>query len=252
MANRVDAWIVALLFGGAMLGAWALGWRQGRRLPPDVEHDPGSKLADAALALLGLLLAFTFAMSLGRHDQRRLMVVAESNAIGDFYTCATLLDEPHRSNLRAITEGYAQEQLRLLRNYPSAAQQQSVIERSLQMHGQMTDLVSRAVAGGTPIAINLTNTLNGLTSANASRLAAYEDVLPWNTELMLLVSCVIALFLMGRQQGFAQARCHSGTFSFIALVTLVVFVVLDLNQPRRGLIRVNIECLERLVQSMAN
>ena len=36
-----------------------------------------------------------------------------------------------------------------------------------------------------------------------------------------------------------------------ALVTLVIFVTLDLNQPRKGLIKVSQESMERVVQSMA-
>jgi hypothetical protein len=53
----------------------------------------GSKFDDAGLAFVGLLLAFTFGMSLAKHDHRRDMVVADSDAIGDFYTCARMLKE---------------------------------------------------------------------------------------------------------------------------------------------------------------
>lgn len=66
---RIDAWVIALVFAGAMLAFWGLGWRWGRRLTPDSGQDPGVKFTDASLALLGLLLAFTFSMTLGRHDQ---------------------------------------------------------------------------------------------------------------------------------------------------------------------------------------
>ena len=36
---------------------------------------------------------------------------------------------------------------------------------------------------------------------------------------------------------------------FFLLVSLVIFVVLDLNQPRRGKITVNYQSLERLPES---
>ena len=41
-----------------------------------------------------------------------------------------------------------------------------------------------------------------------------------------------------------------GTFGFIIIVALVVFVTLDLNQPRRGLIQVSSDPLVRVIQSM--
>src|SRR5215831_13973814 len=162
-----------------MLGFWSLGNRSGHRFPPDVGQDPGMKFTEASLAILGLLLAFTFAMSLGRHDQRRLMVVAESNAIGDFYTCATLLKEPHRSGLQTVLRDYTRHELAALSQFLPKEEQQKVTEQSHEMHNRMTTMVAQAIEEGTPVAMNLTNTLNEVTSTNASRVAAYEETLPW-------------------------------------------------------------------------
>ena len=57
-------------------------------------------------------------------------------------------------------------------------------------------------------------------------------------------------FLIGEKQGLSNKAHFSGSFSFIVIVTLVIFVILDLNQPRRGLIRVSQDSLERVIQSM--
>jgi hypothetical protein len=252
MINRIDAWMIALLFAGLMFMAWRWGLRLGRRVTADSDQDPGSKLSDATMALLGLLLAFTFALAVGRHDARRQMVIAESNAIADFYTCATLLDEPHRSNLQAMIRQYAQNELDTLRHFSAQSEGPEQMQRTFKFHNDMTALVGQAISKGTPIAINLTNTLNGITSANASRITAYEELVPWNTELMLLASCVVSLFLMGRQQGTSQKKCLTSTLTFIALISLVIYVIFDLNQPRRGSITVNYECMVRLVESISN
>src|SRR5437660_608289 len=94
-----DAFVVApggigTLLAAAMGASWALGWWRGRASGKEEREAPASKFQDAILAVLGLLLAFTFSMSLGKHEQRRQMVVADSNAIGDFYTSVSLLKEP--------------------------------------------------------------------------------------------------------------------------------------------------------------
>jgi len=208
------------------------------------------KFTDASLAILGLLLAFTFAMAVGRHDQRRLAVVAESNAIGDFYTCATLLKEPHRSALQEVIRDYAQNEFGALSRFLLPSEQNKVTSRSQEMHNRMTGIVAQALAEGTPIAMNLTGTLNGVTSANASRLAAYEETLPWSVQFLLLLSAIVPSFLMGKQQAAAQKTRVSGTLSFVVLVILVIFVIMDLNQPRRGLILVNRDSFVRLIQTM--
>ncbi len=252
MIHQVDAWAVTLVFFGAMLASWGIGRRSGRRYPPDAGQDPGMKFTEASMAILGLLLAFTFAMSLGRHDHRRLTVVAESNAIGDFYTCATLLKDPQRTELQTVIREYTQNELAALSRFLPEEEQQKVTRRSQDLQGRMTNMVSGAIAAGTPIAVNLTDTLNGVTSANASRLAAYEETLPWSIQLLLLLAAVVPSFLTGKQQGVSQKTRLSGTLSFIILVTLVLFVILDLNQGRRGLIMVNRAPFDRLIQSMGD
>jgi len=252
MLHHIDAWMAALIFAAAMLAGWGIGWWRGRQSVPEPAQAPGIKFTDASMALLGLLLAFTFAMTLGRHDQRRLTVVAESNAIGDFYTCASLLKEPHRSALQAVIRDYARHELDGLSQYQRAVQQRELAQQGAEMHGRMTDLAARAVADGTPIAICLTNTLNGVTSAAASRLASYEEILPWSIKLLLLLGAVVPSLLMGKHQGATREVCLPGTLSFIILVTFAVFVTLDLDQPVRGLITVNREPFDRLIQSFGN
>src|SRR5438876_915340 len=97
---RIDAQWVALIFGLCMFGSLYGGWRWGNRAKQDRGDTPSDKLTDASLALLGLLLAFTFSLALNRYEQRRQALVAEATAISDFYTSATLLKEPHRARLQ--------------------------------------------------------------------------------------------------------------------------------------------------------
>lgn len=250
--TRVDAWLIALVFALAMLACWGFGWQRGRRLSPDSGEDPGTKFIDGSIAILGLLLAFTFAMSLGRHDQRRLTVVAESNAIGDFYTCASLLKEPHRSKLQAIIRDYAQNLLDTSRERLPEREERKAIQRRQEMQARMTEIVNEAIAGGTPIALSLTNTLNNVTSSSASRLAAYWERLPGSIVLLLFLSSIAPAYLIGEKQGSSHQVHLLGSLSFILLVSLVVFVTLDLNQPHRGLIKVSQDSLEMVIRSMGN
>jgi Mg2+/citrate symporter len=247
----LDAWIVALGFVASMSAAWWLGWRRGRRLTTVQGEDPSIKFVDGSMALLGLLLAFTFAMALGRHDQRRLAVVAESNAIGDFYTCASLLKEPRRARLQEVIHEYGRLRLDMDRSSMTPEEKAAAVQRCYQLHTKMTEQVADAVQEGTPIAVSLANTLTNLTSAQASTRAAYQETLPWGIVVLLLLSAVAPAFLVGQQQGEATRVHFAGTVCFIFLVGLVMFAILDLNQPTRGFITVNLDSLEQVVHSMA-
>jgi hypothetical protein len=246
---RIDDYVLAALVAAFMLLAWGLGSLRGRKLAlPDRES--GSKIVDATIAVLGLLLAFTFAMALDRHEQRRLRLVDQANAIGDFYTCAALLSGTERTELQALIRIYSRHELDALRIYLQDDQRQKVIGETYKLHNQMTEIVGRAIAHGTPIAVSLTNTLNNLTSAHASRTAVYEERLPWPAQALLMLTACVAAFLVGRQQGPTAGKCLSATVSFILLVSMVLFVIKDLSQPRRGWIRTTTDPMERLVESI--
>ncbi len=249
IAATLDISVIALILAVAMLAAWNVGKRMGERLLRKGGVEP-SKFDDASMALLGLLLAFTFGMSITKHDQRRLAVVADSNAIGDFYTCASLLKEPTRTNLQAVIRQYAQLRRDLTRGELRSSNLESALAKFDQLHIRMTELVAQALSDGTPIAVSLTNTLNQVTSNQASRLAAYKDRLPTSIVILLFACAIVTALLIGREQGVANSSDIAGTLSFILLVSIAVYVTLDLNRPERGLIRVSQEPIERLLASM--
>lgn len=75
--DDIDAWTIASTVAVAMVVAWLIGRWLGHRLRLRSKGKAAvSKFLDASLAVLGLLLAFTFSTALVKHDQRRLMVVA--------------------------------------------------------------------------------------------------------------------------------------------------------------------------------
>ena len=58
------------------------------------------------LALLGLLLGFSFAIAAARHEARRELLVEEANSIGTTARRAQLLPEPHAANVVQLLREY--------------------------------------------------------------------------------------------------------------------------------------------------
>ena len=248
--TEVDAWVTALLLAVAMLAAWGIGWYRGQCLPGSSRQGPASKLNEASLALLGLLLAFTFSMALTRHERRREMVVNDSNAIGDFYTVASLTAQPVRGQLQSVLRQYVEHRLALPKERLDEAEFQKKIDEMQVMHNRMQELVGQAVDAGTPVVVPLVQTLNGVTSNHASRLSAFRDQLPSSVVALLFLATVLCMALIGRQEGVAGERHFGTVVGFVFLVSVAVWVTLDLNQPQRGLITVSQEPLERLLSGM--
>jgi hypothetical protein len=243
----LDIRIVGLTLGVAMLAAWQIGRRMGGRLRGKDGVKP-SKFDDASIALLGLLLAFSFGTSIAKHDQRQVAVVADANAIGDFYTCASLLTEPSRTKLQGVIRQYAQ--LRLDLALGRLRDLEEALAKSGRMHDQMIALVGQTLRDGTPISVLLINTLNSVTSNHASRVAAYRDRLPSSIVFLLYTCAIFTALLIGREQGIEGSTDIAGTVCFILLVSIAVYVTLDLNRPESGLISVSQEPIEQLLSSM--
>jgi hypothetical protein len=248
LGYALDPATICVFLAFLMLVSWGLGIRLGRRLRAN--YRPTPQFESASMALLTLLLAFAFGTSMGKHDQRRIAVVQDSNAIGDFYTCATLLKEPVRGKLQAIIRDYAEQRLELSQRPINASDLNKALSEFQRMHDQMTRLVDQALSDGTPIAVPLTNTLNGVTSNQAARLAAIRDHLAGSIVALLFVSALFTTILMARSQGFSGDADHGGLLCFVVLVSFTIYVTLDLNRPERGFIRVSQEPIERLVSSL--
>ena len=84
-----------------LVGLSELAWRMGvasSRKKSDADKDSGT-VRSAVLALLGLLLGFSFAIAGARHEARRELLVEEANSIGTTARRAQLLPEPHATNV---------------------------------------------------------------------------------------------------------------------------------------------------------
>ncbi len=238
------------LLASGMLVVWGIAWWMGKRLRDRPGPRAGSKFDDASLALLGLLLAFTFGMSLAKHDNRRDMVVADANSIGDFATCANLLNEPIRGRLLNVIQKYTELRVSIANSKHPEHELELALPRFRKMQSEMVELVTQAIKEGTPIGALLLSSLNRLMSSHVSRLAAVKDRLPPEIILLLSVSALVTTLLVGREQGIAGRAEVAATLGFILLVTLTISVTLDLNQPQRGTITVSQEPIIEMLSAM--
>jgi hypothetical protein len=95
-----NEFVIAALFFAALIVAGEAGYWLGRRASTQASEktkEHTSQIQTAVFAVLGLLLAFSFSMAVGRFDSRKQALVEETNAIGTAYLRAQLLPEPQRT-----------------------------------------------------------------------------------------------------------------------------------------------------------
>jgi hypothetical protein len=209
-----------------------------------------SHLDRATLAILGLLLAFTFSLAMSEQRVRRQRAIEDANAIGDLYRCAGLLDEPLRGRLQDLVHRYLERRVRIA----YAPDLRVALPRELpvmsQMHSEMEALVREAVLQKSPVTTPLVNDLNQVGSSHAARMAAIDQRLPGSVLLLLALSAIACVFMIGTEQAASGERNLVQVSMFVLLVSLVVWATLDLNQPGLGVITANQQPLERLLRTM--
>jgi len=220
------------------------GYRSGSRIRvkggKGADRELGAILG-AVLGLLGLLLAFTYSFAAGRGEARHEKVVKEANAIGTAYLRAGLLPEPARVELQGILRAYVSTRLvpdEVARDPRRLAAAIQTSERTL---AGLWPTLECYLAGHSPTILDslMVQSLNEVIDVHSERLAAADYRVPPVILWLLLGVAVMAMAVTGWSAGLDGPRNLLFTGTLAALVVAVVIVIIDLDNPRSGFIRIN-------------
>jgi hypothetical protein len=251
---RLSTWELWLIIAGIVLGFVALGYAAGRVLHKQAEtlREPVGIVQGAFFALVGLILAFGLTLAIGRYDSRRAAVVADANAIGTTYLRAQTLAEPARSRSLVLLRQYTDASLKLSRAVPTTPAFQRAVAEEDVLQRRLWALAGEALAGAPRDSAPrlYVETLNDMIDQQTVRVAALNNRVP---NEVLALEIFGAAFAFGLLALYTAMHGRGATTVILAgvLVTMLLFVVLDLDRPTRGLIRVPDAPLVALRASMA-
>lgn len=208
----------------------------------------------AMLGLLSLLLAFTFSAALQRFDDRSLAVVTEANAIGTTYLRGQLLPAQMRDEVQSLLRQYLDLRIREGQvDFTDEATRRDLLDQAGQIEAQLWRHAARAAEqDGGPVTSGLfIQSLNDLIDASAARAAANGRHVPEIVILLLFVTVLISTVMIGFASGIAGHRPTFGALVLMVLIVLVVYLIIDLDRPRRGAIQVSQESLLILQRTIA-
>jgi hypothetical protein len=246
--NLISIVFAAGLFVGMIL-LLELGRRLGRRRWERDEEGARAGLGaveGAVFALMGLLIAFTFAGAASRFDTRRQMVIEEANGIGTAWLRLDLIPSDAQPELRDLFRRYLDSRLSAYRKLPDLEAARAELSRADALG---REIWSRAVAACQqspgPVVAQVIPALNGMFDLAATRTAAAQIHPPIIIFIMLGALALMSSLLAGYAMAGGKARSwiHTAGFAFIMAVT--VYVILDLEFPRLGFIR--IEAIDRML-----
>lgn len=221
-----------------------------RRSVVDPEKvEPVSAMVGATLGLLAFVLAFTFGLAANRYDDRRQVVLDESNAIGTAYLRAQLLSEPHR---------LASQQM--LREYVNARLAGTDLTNLKQALSRSEDLQNRLWAQAVMIARKdpdsivmelFVEALNDVIDIHSKRIMlSLHNRIPGSIWLALYVLSIFGMVLIGYYEGLVSNRRSPAIIALVMTFSTVMLLISDLDRSREGWLQISQQSMLDLKQSI--
>lgn len=232
------------LWAAARIG---LAFRKKHHGPDEEDTEDFTFIVGATLTLLGLIIGFTFSMAVSRYDQRMNFEEQEANAIGTEYIRVDALPPADAAKIRSMLKEYLDNRIQ----YYVARDQDSLVKinaATLQLQNLLwTTVIAPAKTQPTPLTALAVSGMNDVLNAQGYAQAAWWNRIPAAAWILLVTISVFCNLLIGY-----GVRLKSELLFLILPVVLSVslFLIADIDSPRRGVIHIRAQNLESLAESL--
>lgn len=227
------------LIGGYWLGA--IGRRRLTAKGQQVEHHLGETTQGAFLALLGLLLAFTFGNALSISQAMKAAATDEAAAIGTAFLRADYLADPGRAELKTAIFDYAKTRVVPAHQQIDTREKfDDWLEASLIAQARLWPATLEATKDPTPPPIQafVASAVNDALDAHLYRVATQAVPIAPFSQMVVLIATITAVFLLANRTGMLGRSLTWRTFAFSMLTALVLYMVADIRRGYQGFIRI--------------
>jgi hypothetical protein len=239
--NDLDAfYIVIILFFSMLLAIW-IGYKIGLKYTKS--DFKNNEISSSLLGLLALILGFTFAMAGSRYENRKNNLIDEANCIGTAVLRSDIYPDSLKNEFKKDFETY----LNSRRDYYLLDNDEVKLNASLKQSAVASDkLWNRAAfyAKDKDYFIQSNMMLPALNqmfdSASKSNMVLNSKVPETIIYLSFIFSIIISFFI-GYNSGLEKKINPKFIVGFCFLICVVIFITLDLDRPRRGLIKLDNE-----------
>ncbi len=254
LLHGLPLWVLLVLLTLLLMAAHEVGFQARRRIARRKgETEPGDGAGGGHLpaiqALLALLLAFTFAMSVERYNARRALVLDEANAVGSYFRYLQGLDLASQTRIAPVFVRY----LDARRDYSAAHDRGSLVRTAGQADALQRQLWTETVSAGSRASAVLQSLVlqaaNDMFKQAAARRAANEATVPLTVMRAVVTYAIITALLMGYGLPHGQRRLVASTTQFV-LLAIALTLIIDVDRPRTGLIAISQAPLYRIVDQV--
>jgi hypothetical protein len=232
------------------IAAWigAVGFKKLRTVI-DAQREDFGVIQNATLTLLALIIGFTFSMALTRYDQRKNYEEDEANAIGTEYVRADFLPQVEAAKVRALLVSYTEQRI-LFYTTRDDKELAEINARIAKLQSEMWSTIQApAMAQPHPVMALVVSGMNDVLNSQGYTQAAWLNRIPGGAWDLLAALAVCSMILVG--VGAHEAKVRHGLFVVLPIViAIALFLIADIDSPRRGVINVAPQNLQILLQSL--
>jgi len=253
----IPSGVIALGLLASMAVSKEIGYRAGLRkgrVGEKQAKDHIQAIQNSILGILALLLGFTFSLSLQRFDSRSEAVVEEANAIGNAWIRADFLRDPVRTKALSQLREYADVRVKAsVLSLVHEGEREALLGRARAIQDRLLALGHEAEASAPPDTrwVPFVDAMEELGQTFRSRQAGLSRHVPELVLLLLYMTFLLSSAIVGYAAGVVGHRPSVVSYLMVALVVVLVFIILDLDRPRRGFIEVSQKSLVDVQATMA-
>ena len=237
--------LYAIVLTIGMLILLEVGRRFGLRklkTDPDALDKGVGTMEGAVFGLLGLIIAFTFSGAASRFESRWHLVTDETNDIGTAYLRIDLLTPGDREQMKNLFRTYVDQRINTYKNAENVKVWKPFFEASMKTQGDIWKLAVRtceAPGSNRDACKLLLPALNEMIDITTTRIMATRLHPPKIIYFLMGILCLLASLMSGYGTALNKSRSMLHKIIFAAVMSFTIYVIIDLEYPRLGLIRVD-------------
>jgi len=250
-------WLIALILIVASLLAREAGSLLYKRLetrrPATAEgesEDAQSHIVGAVFGLLAFIIAFTFSIAIDRYDIRRNLVAEEANAIEVAYRRASLFDEPSRSQIQANLRAYARTRVAPSGLWDDAME--AKLRQARLLRAELWEETRTAVypIRTTTLAASFVEAMDHVLDVGILRELAGRAHVPTRILDVTLLYLIVASGMLGYVLKVHRGGRRKASTVMLVLFVIVITLILDVDRPDVGSVRVPQRAMEDLIADL--
>lgn len=226
-----------------LLVAQEVGYRLGcfvrrRREPGEAEKSSLNFATAGMVGLLAFLLGISLSMASARYEARRDSVLAEANAIGTTWLRAGLVSPEGQSVQRALRE-YTRLRIDTINGGETPQEADRMYARAAALQNDMWSAAQRATErAATPITALLVASLNETIDLSLTNRRNFSTNVPAYVIRLLILVSMLTMGAIGYGFGMMGSRQVVMSVLFLFIWTIAIVLIVDIDRPRSGAIRV--------------